>query len=100
MVVLLERLDLMRILFFILFLGFTPFWDYKPTNAFLTDSPGVYSKEKFLNLNTVKKIHLNCDVIDGSVVKRVREPILFSCIIDKPTAYKLFREPETIHYKK
>ena len=27
--------------FFDTLLGFTPFWDYKPTNAFHADSPGV-----------------------------------------------------------
>ena len=36
--------------FFITFLGFTPNWDYKPTNASHTDSPGLYTFDKFLNL--------------------------------------------------
>ena len=28
-------------------LGFTPYWDYKPTNAIHADSPAVYTSEKF-----------------------------------------------------
>ena len=42
--------------FFHTLLGFTPFWDYKPTNAFHADFPGVYTSDKFLNLITIKKI--------------------------------------------
>ena len=63
-------------------LGFTPFWDYKPTNAIHSDSNGVYGKNKFLKFNT-KKIHLKCDCIDGSVVNGVREPILFNFVLNK-----------------
>ena len=31
-------------------LGFTPYWDNKPTNAFHADSPSVYTSEKIENL--------------------------------------------------
>ena len=27
--------------------GFTPYWDYKPTNAIHADNPGVYTSGKF-----------------------------------------------------
>ena len=43
---------------------------------------------------------MKCDAIDGSVVNGVRQPILYSFVLDKPAGYKFFREPETIHYKK
>ena len=43
---------------------------------------------------------MECDVIDGSVVNGIQEPIPFSFLLDKPSGYKLFCEPETIHYKK
>ena len=50
--------------FFHTFLGFTPYWDYKPTNAIHADSRGVYTSDKiFLILNTINKIHLNCFVL-------------------------------------
>ena len=78
--------------FFHTLLGFTPYWDYKP---------GVYSSDKvILNLNTINKIHLKCDCIDGSIQDGVRQPILYSFVLDKPAGYKIFCEPETIHYKK
>ena len=49
-------------------LGFEPYWDYKPTNAFHADSPGVYASDKILKIKTIDKLRLNCDVLDGSVV--------------------------------
>ena len=73
-------------------LGFTPGWDYKHYNQYLS--------QKIVNLNSTNKINLKCDCIDGSVVNGIREPILFSFVLDKPSGYKVFCKPETIHYKK
>ena len=87
--------------FFKTLLGFTPYWDYKPTNAIHAGSPGVYTDGKdILHLNTIDKIHLECDCFVGSIQDGVRQPILFSFVLDKPSGYKVFWEPETIHYKK
>ena len=78
--------------FFHTLLGFTPYWDYKL---------GIYSSDKvILNLNTISKIHLKCDIIDGSIQDGVRQPILFSFVLDKPSGYKIFCQPETIYFKK
>ena len=87
--------------FFHTLLGFSPYWDYKPSNSNHVLIPGVYPSDKIiLNLNTIDKIHLKCDCIDGSIQNGVRQPILFSFVLDKPAGYKVFCEPETIHYKK
>ena len=86
--------------FFHTLLGFTPYWDYKPTNSNRDVIPGVYTSNKILNLSSTNKIHLKCDCIDGSIQDGVRQPILFSFVMDKPSGYKVFCEPETIHYKK
>ena len=73
-------------------LGFTTGWDYKHYNKFVS--------QKIVNLSNTKRIHLKCDCIDGSIQDGVRQPILFSFASDKPAGYKVFCEPETIHYKK
>ena len=78
--------------FFSSILGFTPGWDYKHYNQYLS--------QKTVNLSNTNKIHLKCDAIDGSVVDGVRQPILYSFVLDKLPGYKVFSEPETIHYKK
>ena len=43
---------------------------------------------------------MKADNIDGTVVNGIREPILFSFVLNKPSRYKVFSEPETIHYEK
>ena len=73
-------------------LGFTPGWDYKHYNK--------YTSQKIVNLGNTNKIHLKCDCIDGSVVNGLRQPILYSFVLDKLPGYKVFCQPETIHYKK
>ena len=72
-------------------LGFTSGWEYKHYNK--------YINQKLVNISTKNKTHLKCDVIDASVVKSVRQPILFGFVLDKPSGYKVFCEPEKIHYK-
>ena len=57
-------------------LGFNPNWDYKHYIE--------YFSRIIMNFSTINKIHLKCDVIDGSVVNGLRQPILFSFILDKP----------------
>ena len=52
-----------------------------------------------MNLSSTNKIHLKCDAIDGSVVNGDRQPILYSFVLDKPAGYKVFSEPERIHFK-
>ena len=81
-------------------LKYTLYWDYRHTTAIHVDSPGVDTCEKILNLSAIDEIRLKCDVIDGSVVKRKREPNSFSFNIDKAPAYKTFCELETNHFKK
>ena len=78
--------------FFSTILGFTPGWDYKHYNKYIS--------QKIVNLSNTNKIHLKCDVIDGSVVNGLRQSILYSFVLDKKPGYKVFSEPETIHYKK
>ena len=43
---------------------------------------------------------MKCDCIDGSIQDGLRQSILFSFVLDKPSGYKVFCEPETIRYKK
>ena len=75
--------------FFSTVLGFNPGWDYKHYNE--------YTSRKVVNLNSTNKIHLNCDCIQGSIQDGLSQPTLFSFVLDKPSGYKVFCEPETIH---
>ena len=75
------------------FLGFTPNWDFEPTIVIHADSSGNYTTDKFLNLTAIDKIHLKSDVIDGSVVEGLRQPVLYSFVLDDPSGYEVFCEP-------
>ena len=85
---------------FNILMGFTPYWDYKPTTVFHAYSTGIYTTDKILTLNTIDKIHLKFDVIDSSIVSGLKQPKSFSFILDEPSGYKLFCKPEIIRYKK
>ena len=78
--------------FFSTILGFNPGWDYKHYNKYIS--------QKIVNLSNTNKIHLKCDAINGSVVNGLRQPILYSFVLDKLPGYKVFSEPGTIQYKK
>ena len=78
--------------FFSTILGFTSGWDYKSYNK--------YTSQKIVKLGSTNKINLKCDVINGSIVDGFKQPILYSFVLDKLPGYKVFSEPETIHYKK
>ena len=78
--------------FFNSILVFNAHWDYKHYKEYI--SP------KTIKLSKIDEIHLKCDVIDGSVVNGIREPVLFSFILDKRSGYEVFCQPETINYKK
>ena len=54
--------------FFSSILGFDHGWEYKHYDKYIS--------QKFVNLTTKNKINLQCDVIDGSVVNSLRQPIL------------------------
>ena len=78
--------------FFSTLLGFNSGWDYKHYNK--------YTRQKIVNLGNTNRIHLKCDVIDGSVLNGIRRPILFSFVSDKLPGHKVFCEPETFFCKK
>ena len=58
--------------FFSTILGFTPVWDYKHYNKYIS--------QKIVNLSNTNKIHLKCDCNNGSIQNGSRQPILFTFI--------------------
>ena len=77
--------------FFSTILDFTSGWDFKHYNEYIS--------QKIVNLSSTNKIYLKCDVIDGSVVNGLRQPIIYSFVLDKLPGYKVLCKPETIQYK-
>ena len=78
--------------FFSTVFGFASGWDFKHYIEYIS--------QKIVNLSTTNKIHLKCNVIDGSVVNGPRKAKLYSFVLHKKPGYQVFSEPETIHFKK
>ena len=61
---------------------------------------GLYKSDKPVNITGIDKVHLKCNVVDGSIVNGVREPILYSFALDQPPGYKIYKEPKVKLFKK
>ena len=75
--------------FFSSILGGSPHWVFKNYDEYIS--------EKIINLSSIDRIHLKCDVIDGSVLNGVRQPIWNSFVLDKSPGFKVLCEPGTVH---
>ena len=56
--------------------------------------------EKNRDFSTIDKIHLKCDCIDGSVLNGVRQPILFSFVLDGNLVIEYFPNQKQFIMKK
>ena len=61
---------------------------------------GLYEGNKPIKITGIDKVHLKCDVVDGSIVNGVREPILYSFALDQPPGHKIYKEPKVKLFKK
>ena len=59
--------------------GFISHWYYKHYNECIS--------HKNLDLCKLRKIHSECDCIDGSVLKGLGQPIIYSSVLDKRSGY-------------
>ena len=64
---------------------------------FFSDSPGSYTSEKRLDSCTIDKNYLKIDVIDGSIVNGLKQPILYSLVLDKTGRYEFLSHLQTKH---
>ena len=88
--------------FFYTILGFTqshqgPLNDIE---GFCQRIPGSYKSDKPINITGIDEVHLKCNVVDGSIVNGVREPILYSFGLDQPPGHKIYKEPKVKLFKK
>ena len=88
--------------FFYTILGFTqshqgPLNDIEGFHQIL---PGSYKSDKPINITGIDKVHLQCNVVDGSIVNGIREPLLYSFAPDQPLGHKIYKEPKVKLLKK
>ena len=80
--------------FFYSILGFTQSHSYPldDIEGFYQLIAGSYISDKPINITGIDKDHLKCNVVDGSIVNGVREPILYSFALDQPPGHKIYKE--------
>ena len=71
-----------------------------PPEAYIQKIAGTYKSNKSIDITEFVKIHLNCDCNNGSIVYGIRETILYSFGLDKPTGHKIHKEPRSKLFKK
>ena len=89
-------------MFFYTILGFTESHSYPldDLEGFYQLISGLFEGNKPINITGIDKVHLKCDVVDGSIVNGVREPILYSFALDQPPGHKIYKEPKVKLFKK
>ena len=53
---------------------------------------GSYKSEKPINITGIDKVQLKCDFINGSIVNRIREPILYSLSSSSPPSHEIYKQ--------
>ena len=61
---------------------------------------GSYVGDRPINITGIDKVHLKCNVVDGSIVNGCREPILYSSVLSSPPGHKMKKEPRKKLLKK
>ena len=87
--------------FFYTILGFTQSHQgaLNDIEGFYQILPGSYKFDNPVNNTGIDKVHLKCNVVDGSIVNGVREPILYSFALDQPPGHKIYKEPKVKLFK-
>ena len=88
--------------FFYTILGFTQSRSYPldDIDGFYQLIAGSYKSDRPLNITGIDKVHLKCNVVDGSIVNGVRETILYSFGLSSPPGHKIYKEPRVKLFKK
>ena len=88
--------------FFYTILGFT-----RSHSSLLDDIEGFYQMiggsykcDKPINNTGIDKVHLKCNVVDGTIINGIREPILYSFVFSPSPAHKLNNQPRSKHFKR
>ena len=83
-------------------LGFTRSHSYPldDIDGFYQLISGSYKTDRPINITGIDKIYLKCDCIQGSIVKSIGKPILYSFSLSSPPGHEIYKEPRIKLFKK
>ena len=73
---------------------------HKHSQGFIQNHQVSNKSERPINFAGIDNVLLKCDCIEGSVVKGVRELLLFSLGLDKPLRHRIYKGPRIKLFKK
>ena len=71
-----------------------------PATGFTQKIARTYGSEKAINITGIDKIRLKSDLINESIVKGIRETMLYKFVLDKPPGHKIHNEPRINYFKR
>ena len=63
-------------------------------DGFIQLIPGTYKSDRPIEITSIDKNQLKGQCNNGSIVKGLRESILFSFALDQPPGHKIYKEPK------
>ena len=61
---------------------------------------GLFKAPGIANIARVTQILFNCNIVETSWLNKVHIPLLYNCVVDVPAGYRMYRDVQTISYKK
>ena len=61
---------------------------------------GVHKAPNIANIAGVTELLFNCNLVESSWLNTSHVPLLYSCVIDVPPGYRMFRDVQNVSYKK
>ena len=61
---------------------------------------GIHKASQIANIARVTQLLFHCNIVETSWFNDVHVPLLYNCVVDVPSGYRLFRDVQNISYKK
>ena len=61
---------------------------------------GVYKAPRIANISRVTQLLFNCNIVETSWFNTAHIPLLYNCVVDVPSGFRMYRDVDTVSYKK
>ena len=61
---------------------------------------GIHKAPQIANIARVTQLLFHCNIVETSWLNDVHVPLLYNCVVDVPSGYRMYRDVQNISYKK